>query len=267
MNNILISIIMPAYNAQKYIKDAIQSVLAQTYSNWELIIIDDCSNDNTRNIIEEFSKHDNRIKPIYRKHNSGKPSVAKNSALEYIEGEYIAFLDSDDLWLPQKLEKQMHLMNDQQYFLCYTGGINIDENSKKIGSFLPKYENGDMFRNMLRRYEINNQSVLIKKEVFSKFDESIIIGEDYKLFLNIVYNHKVCNIKEELIQYRCHASSITNINKFNLAEGTISALLELNNKYHILKRYPIEFLFAYIKAYRFIILNKLFKVSKVNMFK
>ena len=251
MNQLLISIIMPAYNVEKYISDSINSVILQSFRDWELLVVDDCSTDNTKNIIEKFVDRDDRIKLISRDKNGGKPSIAKNSAFKYIKGDYIAFLDSDDLWLETKLEKQLKLIKKDNFTLCYTGGYLIDENSKEIGSFLPKYNNGFIFKNMLRRYEINNQSVMIKREVFRKFNEDITIGEDYNLFMEIVLNNKVCNIKEKLIKYRVHGSSITKSHKKDLSEGTLFTLSELNNKYSIFYKHPLSYIYCWLKAIRF----------------
>ena len=259
-NNPLVSIIMPAYNVERYISDSISSVINQTYKNWELIIIDDASCDDTSKIIKEFSLKDNRIKPIFRKINSGRPSIAKNEAYNKITGEFVAFLDSDDLWLENKLQKQVNLMKNTNCKLCYTGGYIIDENGNEIKSFLPQYQNGHIFKKLLFHYEINNQSVLITKDVLEKFNENIIIGEDYNLFMSIAVKYEICNIKEKLIKYRIHKKSITKSN-FNLADGTLFTLKELDNKYNILKKYPFEYVFCFIKAYRF----KLFEILKEKM--
>lgn len=251
MSNPLVSIIMPAYNAEKYIYESINSVVEQTFKNWELIVVDDRSCDGTRDILEEFSLKDSRIKPIFKESNGGKPSIAKNCAYDVISGDFIAFLDSDDLWMREKLEKQVKAIESSNYKLCYTGGYLIDEDGNELGSFLPKYENGYIFKKMLFRYEINNQSVLIKKDVFRKFNENITIGEDYNLFMEIVFNHNVCNIKEKLIKYRVHNKSITRSSGRDLSDGTLVTLKELNEKYNIMKKYPLEYFISLIRAYRF----------------
>ena len=255
LNKPLVSIIMPAYNAEKYIENAILSILAQTYSNWELLVVDDCSTDSTKKILKKFSKIDSRIKPIYREENSGKPSITKNSAIAYVQGFYVAFLDSDDLWIETKLEKQLALIIKDDFALCYTGGFLIDKDSHIMGNFIPKYKDGSIFNNMLLRYEINNQSVLIKREIFRKFNEDITIGEDYNLYMHIIYNNKVCSVKEKLIKYRVHSQSITKSKTKDLSEGTIFTLKELNNKYNIFFKYPFSFIVCWAKAIRFKILH------------
>src|SRR5699024_3826925 len=118
MNNVrenpLVSIIMPAYNSKKYLEEAIHSVIKQTYKNWELLIVDDCSKDNTLEILKNYSSQDHRIKYSTLEENSG-PAVARNQAIDMANGSYIAFLDSDDLWFENKLEKQLIFMQKNDY--------------------------------------------------------------------------------------------------------------------------------------------------------
>lgn len=129
MNN-LVSIIMPSYNTGKYIAEAIQSVINQTYKYWELIIVDDCSSDNTDEIVTSFSEP--RIKFFKNKINSGA-AVSRNRALREAKGRWIAFLDSDDLWRTDKLEKQIGFMEKNGYYFSYTNYSEIDESGNKNG--------------------------------------------------------------------------------------------------------------------------------------
>ena len=122
---------MPSYNTAQYIRQSIQSVLAQTYLNWELIIVDDCSSDNTENVVSVFL-NDNRIKFLKNERNSGA-AVSRNRALKEAKGKWIAFLDSDDLWEPEKLEKQIAFMEKNDYHFSYTNYIEIDEKSRANG--------------------------------------------------------------------------------------------------------------------------------------
>ena len=114
MQNTLVSIITPTYNCAKFIEETIRSVQAQTYLNWEMIISDDCSTDNTREIIAPYLESDSRIKYICNDKNSGA-AITRNNALRQAKGRWIAFLDSDDLWLPEKLEKQIAFMETNGY--------------------------------------------------------------------------------------------------------------------------------------------------------
>lgn len=127
----LVSIIMPSYNTGRFIKETIESVLAQSYSNWELIIVDDCSTDDTDEVVASFLA-DERICYIKNDANSGA-AVSRNHALREAKGKWIAFLDSDDLWEPEKLKKQIAFMEKNDYHFSYTNYIEIDEESSPNG--------------------------------------------------------------------------------------------------------------------------------------
>lgn len=134
-----VSVIMPAYNAEKYLPEAIRSVQAQTYSDWELVICDDCSKDNTYQIALDFAQDDARIKVIKNEVNSGVAQT-RNHALDRAIGEYIAFLDSDDLWLPDKLQKQLDFMRDKTCVLSYTAYQNFSDDTGQKGKVVPAKE-------------------------------------------------------------------------------------------------------------------------------
>lgn len=127
----LVSIIMPSYNTARYISETIQSVLAQTYSNWELIIVDDCSKDNTDEVVSEYLT-DERIRYIKNDSNGGA-AVSRNRALREAKGKWIAFLDSDDLWEAEKLERQIAFMKENGYHFSYTNYIEVDGDSRPNG--------------------------------------------------------------------------------------------------------------------------------------
>ena len=127
----LVSIIMPSYNTSKFIVQTIESVQAQTYSNWELLIVDDCSTDNTDDTVKPFLS-DRRIHYLKNEKNSGA-AVSRNRALREAKGRWIAFLDSDDLWKPEKLEKQINFMTNNGYAFSYTNYSEIDENGSLNG--------------------------------------------------------------------------------------------------------------------------------------
>ena len=131
MNNDLVSIITPTYNCAKFIEETIRSVQAQTYLNWEMIISDDCSTDNTREIIAPYLESDKRIKYICNDKNSGA-AITRNNALREAKGRWIAFLDSDDLWSPEKLERQIAFMETNNYSFSYHEYAEIDEMSQPL---------------------------------------------------------------------------------------------------------------------------------------
>ena len=132
MNQELVSIIMPSYNCGAYVEETILSVQAQTYNNWEIIFMDDCSTDDTIRLVSELREKDSRIKLFQNKFNSGA-AVSRNNALREVKGRWIAFLDSDDLWEPTKLEKQVKFMEDNGYAFSYTGYQEIDSEGALAG--------------------------------------------------------------------------------------------------------------------------------------
>lgn len=132
-NQALVSVITPSYNAESHLPKTIESVFAQTYKNWEMLIVDDCSPDNTNRLIESYVKQDGRIKLIKLEKNSGA-AVARNKAIELAQGRYIAFLDSDDRWLPHKLEAQISFMQKKDIAFSYTAYDKINEQGNIIGT-------------------------------------------------------------------------------------------------------------------------------------
>ena len=127
----LVSIVTPCYNSEKYISETIESVLNQIYENWEMIIVDDISTDKSIDIIKDYCNKDERIK-YYILEEKGGASIARNKAIKESQGKYIAFLDADDIWKPDKLEKQVQFMEDNNYDFTYHNYELIDENSKKL---------------------------------------------------------------------------------------------------------------------------------------
>ena len=127
-----VSIIMPTYKCGRFITESVKSVQAQTYQNWELIIVDDCSNDNTISAVNELQQYDKRIHLYKNACNSGA-AITRNVALKAASGRWIAFLDSDDLWESNKLEKQIQFMVENEYFFTYHEYVEIDENGKELG--------------------------------------------------------------------------------------------------------------------------------------
>jgi len=140
MDKGLVSIIMPSYNCGGYVDETIKSVQAQSYQNWEIIFMDDCSKDDTIRLVSELRENDERIKLFQNPSNSGA-AISRNNALREAKGRWIAFLDSDDIWEPTKLEKQIKFMEENDYAFSYTGYQEIDSDSKPTGVFVsgPKH--------------------------------------------------------------------------------------------------------------------------------
>jgi len=209
----LVSIIMPAYNAEKYIDESIQSVIAQSYSNWELIIVDDGSTDNTKTVVNKWLETDPRIKYVYQA--NGKQGKSRNTGLNNAKGDLIAFLDADDVWMPLKLEKQVLLMEDVQADLVFTYIVHIDAKGKKIargetGASHEFYYGDKGLAFFFRMNIIPVFTVLTKREAILrvngfKEEEWIQNIEDYDLWLRMLYNGcRFVLMNEVLGAYRIH---------------------------------------------------------------
>ncbi|WP_195500772.1 glycosyltransferase family 2 protein [Bacteroides clarus] len=131
MRTTLVSVIVPCYNAVPYIIEAIESVISQSYTDWEMLIIDDCSSDNSASIIQNYCAIDNRIKYYKTKESSGSPTLPRNIGIENAMGRYIAFLDSDDVWLPNKLEEQLKLFDKSKAAIAYSNYEKITESGER----------------------------------------------------------------------------------------------------------------------------------------
>jgi len=221
-NEPLISVIIPLYNAEKYIAETIQSVINQTYTNWELLVVDDCSTDTSRDIVREYESKDNRIKLIESESNFGGPARPRNIGLENVKGEYIAFLDADDVWLPQKLDKQLKFLRaNPNMDICHTLANVINENSEPQGFFdnQKAYNKLKPFisqKNILfYMNNININSTLMRSNSELKFEEdkNLIAVEDWNLWIKLIKNEKkVVLLNEKLLNYRIHNASISNRN-------------------------------------------------------
>lgn len=127
----LVSIVMPSYNCEKFIAESIESVQAQTYREWELLIVDDCSTDCSVQIVQQYALNDKRIK-IYQNNKNSGAAISRNYALQEARGRWIAFLDSDDLWVKTKLEKQIEFMEENNYHFSFTSYTQVDEEGKEL---------------------------------------------------------------------------------------------------------------------------------------
>lgn len=212
-NNPLVSIIMPAYNAEKYIAEAIESVLSQTYSNWELIIADDFSTDSTAKIVDSYKKKDERVKSIRMGKNSG-PVIARNKAIEKSSGEYLAMLDADDVSLPDRLAKQVGFLeyNKDIDFVGSSAEL-IDENGKVVGKKTKPLTYEEIKFPILLQTQFIMSSVVLKKKAFIEtcgFDNAYLYAEDYDMWTKLLALGKKCaNIKVALIRYRIQPQSLT----------------------------------------------------------
>ncbi len=225
MKNDLVSIITPSYKSERFIEDTIKSVLNQTYENWEMIIIDDCSPDSSNTIIEKYMKEDNRIKLIRLEKNSG-PAVARNTGIREAKGRYIAFLDADDQWLPEKLEKQINFMEEKNLAITYSSYYIIDEEGKEVGEYI--VEPVLTYNELLKRNMIGCLTGIYDTSKLGKvYMPDILKRQDHGLWLKIL--KKVGTTKgivEPLAIYRLRKNSVSS-NKLLAAKYTWKLLRDV----------------------------------------
>lgn len=206
MVNGLVSIIMPSWNTGKFIAESIRSVLNQTYTQWELLIVDDCSTDNTDEIVKCFQ--DSRIKYIKNKENCGA-ALTRNRALREAKGEWIAFLDSDDLWMPEKLEKMVGFMKKNHYTFAYHDYEKIDEESNPLNI----YVTGPDIVSKRKMYNYGYPGCLTfmysAKAMGLIQIKDIKKNNDYAILLKLCKKADCHLLKENLAQYRIRKKSIS----------------------------------------------------------
>jgi len=225
----LISIIMPAYNAEKFIDDSIKSVINQTYQNWELIIINDGSKDGTAKIVEEKIKLDKRIHLINQ--DNKKQAGARNAGLETIKGNWVAFLDADDIWLPAKLEIQLQYIEKSPADIYYSGGYIVDANLKITADYptiYGWYNGSDMYKLLYKENSVPVLAVLLKADWVFKVgfqDETLVLVscEDWDYWLRLcLLGATFYGIDEKLFYYRKHDNNMSSDGiKMQMAQAAV----------------------------------------------
>lgn len=249
--NPLVTVIIPCFNSELFIQDCIRSVLQQSHKNIEIIVIDDGSTDNTLLQMEGFAS---RI-TILRKENEGAAS-ARNLGMQYSNGEYIAFLDSDDIWLPEKIEKQMRLITGKNLDLVYCGG----ESFGHIGlptTYVPEFSD-DCYERFLEFPTraiiiLGCSSALIRKSILKfsgDFDINFIgAAEDWDFFRRFCKNGKVGYLNESLVRYRLHDKNVSTRGIKDFYSGNLKAIMKMfseDETIGILERVKIIMKFAVI---------------------
>lgn len=239
----LVSIITPAYNCEEFISETIDSVLEQTYSNWEMIIVNDKSTDNTECIIKSYLEKEQRIKLINLEINSGV-AKARNTALKAANGRYIAFLDSDDCWKKDKLKKQLDFMKKHHYALSYTSFEYINDNGektlKKVG--IPLHQS---YKKGLKNTAIGCLTVIVDRNIVGHFEmPHLRHGEDHFTWLEIMKRgYFAYGLDESLALYR--------ISNNSLSSNKVKALKYQWSNYRDYEKIPIIPCIYYFLCYVF----------------
>lgn len=223
-----VSVIIPTYNRVKLLNNSVASVLSQTYRDFELLVIDDCSTDNTSDFLSNIA--DRRVRCIKNTSNKGI-TATRNIALSNANGKYIAFLDDDDEWMPDKLEKQINLMENSSKGLgcIYTGCNLVDAEDNRFNQTTVPHYRIRILNELLLENFIITSSTLIKADCFETvgmFDESMPFAEDYDMWIRIAQAFDFDFVRSPLVNYRIHRNSIS----FNNS-ATITGLERLLTKH------------------------------------
>ncbi|MCI0498478.1 MAG: glycosyltransferase [Planctomycetales bacterium] len=225
----LVSVVMPSYNHELYIAQAIESVQEQTVRDWELIIIDDASRDQSRQVIERYAANDKRIRTIFHDTNQG---IARtfNDGLDAAKGRYIALFASDDLWIPLKLQKQLPILEKNDNLIVWSEGLVVDSEGNPTGElFTENYggkgreKSGDLFAQLLESSFICGQSCLFKRDNIRniRFDPALKYFNDYKFQIDLASRYSYYFIPEPLIKYRRHGNNTTSRDSENWWKDTV----------------------------------------------
>lgn len=202
---------MSVYNGEKHLRTAVDSILGQSFKDFEFIIIDDGSADKSLDILREFQQKDKRIKIVSRE-NKGL-TVSLNEGINLAQGEYIARMDADDISLPKRFEEQINFLgNNKDVVLCGTWAKIIDENGVELGDYKTPTTNEEIKKNIIFHNPFIHPSVIFKKEIIKTvglYSEKIKYAQDYEYWLRIVKRNKVANLSDFLLKYRIMKKSMT----------------------------------------------------------
>lgn len=260
-----VSIILPTWNGSKYIERAIDSVLGQTFFDYELVIINDGSTDNTEEIIKRYVSKDKRIIYLYQEHHN--PGYTKRMGINYSKGELIAFLDDDDIWIDKnKLKEQVKFLDENpSYVLVGSNGVIIDENNKKVIDYDVPAKDEDIRESILLKNQFIQSSVLIRKDILDTADsfpeKRGKYAEDYRLWLSVGLLGKFANLERVMVSYTTRVGSVSYNNKKDIFKNNLKLIKKFENKY---PNYYKALFFSKIKYYIYLIVIGLFGNSKIK---
>jgi len=219
-----VSVVISTYNKPDLLTEAVNSVLNQTFTDFELIIVDDESIDNTREVIADFQKKSDKIRYVFQK--NGGPSAGRNAGIRESRGEYIAFLDHDDLWVPEKLMKQVKFLDDNKnYAMVYADAYefngDIVTEERKLREIDRRNMSGHILKNLILRCFIPAPSVMIRKSAVDEtgfFDTRCLFSQDWNYWLRVAKKHEIGYLDEVLAGYRRHSGNITNNSELHIRE-------------------------------------------------
>lgn len=244
-----VSIVMNCHNGAKYLREAIDSIYAQHYQDWEIVFFDNASTDSSAAIAKEY---DSRLKYILNR--SLVPlGAARKLAVEHAVGEWVAFLDTDDKWYPNKLSEQLSALKNTEYIACYAGIREITPGGEKIRDVYPMHSSGNVLEGLLHQFDVNMVTPMFRKEIVCElginFDPEITASEEYNLFVRISAKGKFLVQHKLLGEYRVSYGSLTDRQKAFWAKErryTLNCLANEND--NIRSNYPAAFQEAEARA-------------------
>ena len=213
----LVSIITPAYKAARFVGDAIKSAIAQDHRNWEMIVVDDLSPDDTAARVNEWAQADPRIKLIKQPVNRG-PAAARNTSLAHSSGRYVAFLDSDDYWLPGKISSQLEFMRAKDAAVSFTAFRRISEDGSRVGRLI-SVPSEMKYSQLLGNTAMATSTVIIDRSITGPIEMKPVYYDDFVLWLSLLrQGHIAVGLNEDLMRYRVVGKSISRNKKKSAAE-------------------------------------------------
>ena len=213
MKKPLVSVIMNCFNGERFLKEAIDSVYAQSYYNWEIIFWDNGSSDNTALIAKSY---DDKLRYFSSK-NTTSLGLARNEAIEKAKGKYITFLDCDDLYLPDRIAIQTSAMINSQTVLSFGSWIEINEFGDIIKKHKIQTQSGNLFEQLMKRYTVNFQTLMLDNDFFKKskihFDDNLTFAPDFNIVMQIALNNNVSSLDSYFAKYRVHSKSMSHTHK------------------------------------------------------
>lgn len=245
----LVSVIMNCHNGEEYLKRALDSVCAQTYKNLEIIFWDNASTDKSAEIFNEYAEKDKRFK-YYKSDKCVSLGEARSYAVNKCTGDYITFLDTDDEWLSDKTEIQVKAMLEDDYVLGYSSVYEVYDN--KCKAYNIRWSSGKIFPNLLTQFEVQLPTAIIKRDKLIEkkltFDPYIQASEEYCLFMQLIYDEKVCVIKRPLAKYYIRKDSLTQKSIDRWATERRYTLDKIRESHSDYKKYSRQFKEAYARG-------------------
>ena len=263
-----VSIIMNCFNSERYLEESIDSIFFQSFEDWEIIFWDNCSTDDSAAIAKSYGP---RLKYFLAEKHTDL-GIARNLALNKAKGKYLGFLDCDDLFLKDKLKKQVAFMEKNNYVMSYGSSIIIDSSGNEVKRRITKNNSGNIFGKLLRHYEINMQSVLINRSVLVgenlNFDINLKFNPDYNLFMKIAALYPVGVLQDPLVKYRVLRNSLSSQTLSIAADEnryTLDALYKGSDDVRV--TYKTDFGKAYAKLHYYCAVDALYSKERIQALK